>query len=61
MKVCKITVEKTYPNGKKKLKTSHSLELDERGLSELCVRVCEALSAYDDGELRHLFDMLRAY
>lgn len=61
MKKCKITVEKTYPNGKRELKTSHSLELDADRLAELCGRVIDALYVDEDGDLRHLYDMLRAY
>lgn len=61
MKKCKITVVKTYPSGKKELKTSHSLELDEDRLAELCGRVIDALYVDEDGDLRRLYDMLRAY
>lgn len=61
MKKCKITVEKTYPNGRELLKSSHSLELDGERLAELCGRLLDSLYSDEDGDFRRLYDMLRAY
>lgn len=61
MKKCTITVEKTYQNGKGVLKSSHSIELNEKELSLLCSCIIEVRTAYECCVLRHLYDMLRAY
>lgn len=61
MKKCKITVEKTYSSRAGELKTIHSLEVDEDGLYTLCLRLKQSLTAHEDGDFRHLFELLRAF
>ena len=61
MKKCKITVQKIYSRGKKGMKTTHSIEVFEDGLATLCIRLNSCLCANEDGDLRHLFNLLRSY
>lgn len=61
MKKCKLTVEKAYENSNSELKTSYSIEFDERSLAALCSRVANMLHECEDSDLRHLYDMLAAF